>query len=409
MLNRKIGMTIVAGSVLVLTQAALALTPQSEVLSDASSRVSLAGETGGFEGGKFFLSDGTKANRINFGGFAQFRYQHSFVDATAPAEDFTHGFQIRKVRFELGGSVGDPNLSFLVNFDFSDTNGGAAEIRDAWAKYHFGNGLYLRGGQYKTAMTREELISDSAQLLVERSLTNGVFSWGRSQGVGLEGTASEQFRWFVDFTDGPSSDNTEYDSAGEADFGIVGRVEFLALGKSFDGVKQFSSWSGTTETTGIVGLALGYASGGDTGAGAGPTTDGTIFQASLDTQWGGDGWNGFAAGHFRSTDDSTTTFDDMGISVQGGYFFQENLEGFARLDSIIPDDVNGDDPFTTISGGINYYLVPKSQASKVTAQVNYYLDNTANNSLVGVGTNNNLLASAEDGQLAIVFQWQMKW
>lgn len=409
MLNRKIGMTIVAGSVLGMAQAALALTPASAVLSDASSRVSLAGETGGHDG-RFFLSDGTKANRLNVGGFAQFRYQHSFIDATAPAEDFTHGFQLRKVRVELGGTLGDPNMEFLVNFDFSDSNSGAADIRDAYGKYNFGNGMHVRAGQYKTAMTREETIGDNAQLLVERSQTNAAFNWGRSQGVGIMGS-QDNFRWFVDFTDGPSTDNTEYDSAAEADFGIAGRVEFLAMGKNFDAVKQFSSWSGTADTTGLVGASLGYASGGDTGAGAGPTTDGTIFQLSVDTQWGGDGWNAFGAFHFRSTDDTTTTFDDMGIIVQGGYFFQENLEGFARLDSIIPDsnDPVGDDPFTTLAGGLNFYLVPNSQASKVTAQVNYYLDNTSANSLISTGTNNNLLASTEDGQLAIIFQWQLKY
>lgn len=417
MLNRKIGMTIVAGSVLALAQAALAVSPANAVLNDAASRTSLAGETGGYDGGHFFLGDGTKGNRLNFGGFAQFRYQHSFVDATAPAEDLTQGFQIRRVRFEFGGNVGDPNLSFLVNFDFSDAMGGAAELKDAWAMYHFGNGLYLRGGQYKTGMTREELISDSAQLLVERSVTNDFFSWGRSQGVGLVGTAGEQFRWTVDITDGPSTDGTEYDSAGEADFGIVGRGEFLVMGKSFDGMKQYSSWAGTADTTGMVGGSLGYASGGSTGAGAAATTDATLFQLSIDTQWAGDGWNGFAAGHFRTTEDNVanTTFDDMGISAQGGYFFQENLEGFARIDSVIPDDTSPNnagtglaDPFTTLSAGVNYYLVPKSQASKFSAQVNYYLD-ASELSAVSTGTNANLLATAEDGELGLVFQWQTKW
>jgi len=416
MLNRKIGMTIVAGSVLGMAQAALALTPASAVLSDASSRVSLAGETGGHDG-KFFLSDGTKANRLNVGGFAQFRYQHSFIDATAPAEDFTHGFQMRKVRVELGGTLGDPNMEFLVNFDFSDASSGA-DLRDAWGKYNFGNGLYLRAGQYKTGMVREELISDSSQLLVERSQTNAAFSWGRSQGVGIMGS-QDNFRWMVDFTDGLQTDGTEYDSDAEQDYGIVGRVEFLAMGKNFDAVKQFSSWTGTADTTGLVGASLGYASGGDTGAGpTGPTGDATVLQLSVDTQWGGDGWNAFGAFHFRSTDTAANTLDDMGFVVQGGYFFQENLEGFARLDSIIPDSSitgNDGDPFTTLSGGLNFYLVPNSQASKVTAQVNYYLDNTGtagqanSTSLISTGTNNNLLASTEDGQLAIIFQWQLKW
>jgi Phosphate-selective porin O and P len=408
MLNRKIGMTIVAGSVLVLTQAALAVSPESAVVTDASTRASLAGETGGHDG-KFFLSDGTKGNRLNFSGFAQFRYQHSFIDAVAPAEDFTHGFQIRRVRLEFGGSAGDPNITFLVNADFSDTMGGAIELKDAWGKYDFGNGLTMRAGQYKSGMTREENVSDAAQLLVERSQTNSAFTWGRSQGVGFAGSSDNNFKWSVDINDGPNSHNTEYDSTDEADYGIVGRLAFLAMGNSFDAVDQFSSWTTNSDTTGVVGASLGWAHGGDTGAGTTATTEADIFQLSVDTQWGGNGWNAFAAGHFRSTDDGTNTFEDMGVIAQGGYFFREDVEGFARIDSIIPDDTGGADPFTTLAAGVNIFLVPNSQASKVTIQLNYFLDNTNVNGLISTGTNNNLLASGEDGQVGVVVQWQNRW
>jgi hypothetical protein len=418
MLNRKIGMTIVAGSVLVLTQAALAASPASEVLSDASSRISLAGETSGYDGGHFFLGDGTKANRLAIYGYSQFRYQDSFVNNVSPAQDVTHGFQIRRVRLGMSGSVGDPNMSFNVNGDFSDSNGGLVELKDAWAKYHFGNGVNFRAGQYKTGMTREQLIGDEKQLLVERSITDGVFSWGRSQGVGITGDCSEQIRYYLDFTDGPNSHTTEYDSIDEADFGLVARGEFLVLGKSFDGVSQYSSWTSTPENTGIVGASLGWAYGGGTGAGTGSTTKGNVIQLSVDTQWSGDGWNAFAAGHFRNTDPGAggTKFTDFGLVAQGGYFFQENLEGFGRIDSTIPDTDSPNNAgtgtanaFTTIGAGVNYYIVPKSQASKVTAQLNYFVNSTEETALIATGTDNNLFATNEKGQIALIFQWQVVW
>lgn len=413
MLNRKNGMTIVAGSVLVLAQAAFAASPESAVVSDASSRLSLAGESSGYDGGNFFLGDGTKGNRLTLGGDALFRYNLTDANNPAGSRDFTHGFQFRQVRIEMGGSVGDPNMSFLVNADFIDTNGGFAELKDAWMKYHFGNGLYLKGGQFKAHMTRENLVSDTSQLLAERSVTDGVFSWGRGQGLGLEGTQGEQFRWYIDFNDGPHSDNTEYNSTSEADFAIVGRGEFLVLGKNWDGVKQFSSWTGASDNTGIVGAAIGYAHGGDTGTGDNgtPTTRGNVVQLTADTQWGGDGWNGFAAGHFRNTDDGFTSFQDWGFVVQGGYFFQENLEGFARVDTVIPDSntAGGNNSFTTIAAGVNYYLIPNSQASKVTAQLNYFPDTPANNALLSTGTNANLLASTKKGEFGVIAQWQVKW
>lgn len=413
MLNRKMSMTIVAGSVLVLAQAALAISPESAVVSDASNRLSLAGETGGYDGGHFFLGDGSKGNRITLGGYTQFRENMTIANNPAGSRDFTHGFQLRRIRVEVGGSVGDPNMEFKVSTDFTDSTGGFAELKDAWMKYNFGNGLYLRAGQYKTGMTREQLVGDQNQLLVERSITDGVFSWGRSQGVGLIGTQNDQFRWFVDFTDGPNTDNTEYDSTSEADFGVVGRGEFLVMGKNWDASNQYSSWTSTSDNTGIVGVAIGYAHGGDTGTGntGTPTTRGNVIQLSADTQWSGDGWNGFAAGHFRNTDDGTTSFQDFGFVLQGGYFFQENLEGFARLDSTVPDNntTGGNNSFTTLGAGINYYLIPNSQASKVTAQINYYHDASANNALISTGSNANLLASAEKGQVGFVFQWQGVW
>lgn len=418
MLNRKIGMTIVAGSVLVLTQAALAASPASDVVSDASARVSLAGETGGFDGGHFFLGDGTKTNRLMIYGYSQFRYNASFVNNTSPAQDVTQGFQIRRVRLGATGNIGDPNLSFNINGDFSDSNGGMVELKDAYAKYNMGNDFYIRAGQYKTGMTREQLIGDEKQLLVERSITDGVFSWGRSQGVGITNQANEQLRYSVDLTDGPNSHNSEYDSTDEADFGAVVRVEFLALGKSFDGVNQYSSWSGTSENTGIVGAAFGWAHGGGTGAGAGATTKGNVIQLTVDTQWAGDGWNGFAAAHFRNTDPGAggTKFTDYGFVAQGGYFFKEDLEGFARFDSTIPDSDSPNNAstgtanaFNTLAAGVNYYMVPRSQASKVTAQINYFINSTDETALIGIGSDNNLLATGKKGQIALVFQWQVVW
>ena len=80
---------------------------------------------------------------------------------------------------------------------------------------------------------------------------------------------------------------------------------------------------------------------------------------------------------------------------------------------ILPDDEEGgegdggDDEFTSITAGINYYVVPESHAAKFTAGFIYLLDEP-NGDLVPVGnTNLPLLSSSEDGQFSIVGQFQL--
>ncbi len=419
MLNRKIALTFVAGGMLGLAQAALAETP-SAVLDDAANRTSMAGDTSGYSG-HFFLGDGG-ANRLEFGGFGQLRYNMNIrrsastdpVLGEGGAENLTHGFQVRKIRLWTGGTVGDPNFSFKVSGDFADDPlAGGFELRDAYFGYNMGNGMTFVAGQFKGPGLREELVGDENQLTAERSVMNSVFSQGRSQGIAIVG-AQDQWRYWAGVHDGLGSLNTDFNSSGEFDFAVGARVEFLAMGNDFSRFDRFSSWGGQ-ETAGLCGAAFAFESGGSTGADTvDKTSDADAWFITLDSQWGGDGWNAFGAFIYRSYKASGgESLNDMGFCLQGGYFFQDNFEGFARIDSVMPDkDWGGGvdaENFSTLALGVNYYLVKHSNASKVTAEFLYYLNNPSEAIIVSPGTNLNLLDSSKAGQLGCLVRGQGVW
>ena len=80
--------------------------------------------------------------------------------------------------------------------------------------------------------------------------------------------------------------------------------------------------------------------------------------------------------------------------------------------TLIPDgDRAGDDAFSTLTAGANYYL--HGHAARFTADIQWFLDDTAGNDLVsgvaatGVGRGVGLLPSAEADQVALRLQFQL--
>ena len=56
---------------------------------------------------------------------------------------------------------------------------------------------------------REELVGDTYQLTVERSIVNGTFTMARSSGAGV-GWSNSDLRMGADFTDGSAQINTPF-------------------------------------------------------------------------------------------------------------------------------------------------------------------------------------------------------
>lgn len=377
---------------------------EAELRADAALRMSEAAAGAGWEKGKFYISDGD-ANTLNFGGWAQFRYLMNFRDGSANSDDdFTHGFQTQRTRLIASGTIASKDLYYEIEGEFNRTTGNFG-LLNAFARFSFENGVTVRAGQYKVNLNREQNVSDPRQLAVDRSVVDQVFGQSRSQGVGV-GYSGESFRASGDFTDGAGTLNTTFDSPSEADLALTGRADFKwgeADWKQFD---SFSSWRGN-KYGGMAGLAAHYQSGGSTGVG--PTNDVDFLQVTGDVTTQGDGWNVFLAGVWRSTETPTLDADDMGVVLQGGYFISDQTELFARYDVVIPDDSRtNSENFNTVTAGVNYFLFPKSQAAKFTADVVWFLnDQASSSSLVGTSNSQPLLSSAEDNQFSLRAQFQL--
>jgi hypothetical protein len=387
-----------AGAALSLSTAALAqstsdmsLANDRELLSDAAHRTnSLAAAPTDFS--------------VNVHGYTQLRYNVNYRrDSGLDANDnkWTVGFQNARTDLNVSGNIANENWGYFVVFEFSDATSDSATLLDAYGSYRMGNGWRWTFGQFKLPLFREELVGDQYQLFADRSVTNSLFTQMRSQGIQLD-LERDAFQFFVAFSDGIRTLNTDFTSGAEADWAFTGRVNWKWAG-DWKQAKDFTSFQ-NSEYFGMVGGAAHYQQGGDTIG----TADVKVFDATIDASLEGNGWNVFAAGIYNHNDPSAgTDTDNFGFVVQGGIFVAPQWELIAGYDLIVPDnDLPINDNFSTIRGGFNYYFVPESHAAKLTVDVSYFLDNPTN-SIAPTSTLTGLLPSNRDGQWNIRAQMQL--
>jgi hypothetical protein len=251
----------------------------------------------------------------------------------------------------------------------------------------------VRYGQFKLPLLKEELVSDTTQLGVERSTLNAVFTGARSQGVEVQ-YSDKTFRVMGMLSDGLNALSTGFDSTREADFALTARGEWLWAGEDFKRFDDFAGWRGKAYS-GTLGGALHFQDGGETAA----TTDESTLVYTVDAAAKGDGWSAFAALVGRHVEPSAgASFDDFGVLLQGGYFVTDSTELFARYSHIIPDDSRsaGED-FKEVTIGAAYYPFAESSAVKFTADLTIGLDDQASaSSVVRPSTSNGLLSSGDE-------------
>lgn len=390
---------------------------ERELLADAGARASFqAGGTAGHDGA-FFLQDAAGNNRLAIGGYTQFRYTLNTRDTVDPDEDFTNGFDMVRTAIEFQGNVGNPNLGYYIRGYFDTADSGSFELNDAYGTYKFDNDLTVMWGQFLAPVIRERMVDDRYQLAADRSVATDTFDPGYTQGIAF-GYSADNFRFVGSFNDGAGTANTPYFSSAENDWALTGRVEFKWSG-DWDQFKDFTSWRGTEGYAGMFGGSVHWETSGDTDADpgsvtAGLTGPGDLFLYSADISVEGDGWNAFGAfiGRTIDPDSSSSSTDDFGAVAQGGFFFTENFEAFARWDALFPDDdtTSGDDYHTVTFGG-NYYFFPGSHVAKFTADVQWALeDQTGAGAVAGFAVpdqSTGLLTAMDDDQWMLRLQMQL--
>lgn len=419
----------------------------AQVLADAETRSSLLQSgTAGYDGnsGGFFIGSADGSFKLGISGYTQLRYNLNFGDDDNNlGDDFNSGFNMPNTILSFQGQTHE-NIKFKVRGNFGEN--GDFTLEDAFGQYEFGNNMYLRFGQFKAPFLREELVDDSMQLAVARSLTNAIFNQGRSQGVEF-GYRGDNFGLAIMFSDGFRSANSGFGSHGAAPLASDGLGGFIPTGAAFGYAMQGGTGSdfaftaraewkfaGTwnqfddftfmpgNEFGGMLGLAAHIERTRDSATtitdpitGDGFEGDTTLWGWTVDVSLGGDGWNAFAAFYGLHTDtsidilngggDADTDTDDFGLVVQGGFFFPgTDLELFGRYDvAFIDDDERNpdDDTPSQVTIGLNYYL--HGHAAKFTLDGTYYFED--NNLLIGSNLTDNYIGGTDD-EFAVRAQFQ---
>ena len=371
----------------------------SQLRSDAETRSSL-------------LTESNAAN-VNIEVMTQFRYMINSRDELSPGalgdDDTTLGFSTPRTQVRISGSVTD-DISGLIVFDFGAAENagtdGTAELLVAQAAWSLNENFALLMGQWHNPVLGSEGFAPEHTLALEKSFTNEFFQVGYTQGIALA-YAGDQFKFVGAFSDGaeyvtnygPVS-NTPFNAAGENDFGVTGRFDWLVQG-TWDQFADQTSWRGSN--TGIkIGAGAHWQTQGDTNpsdnSGGGivgyDSTDVTFW--TVDAQFEGDGWNAFVeyVGHDVDIDATTDiSYTNHGFIAQGGVFVSDQVELYGRYDIIMLDDVlvapGSDDNYQSITAGLNYYLVPESHAAKFSLDAVFAFDESTNIDAIygGLGSN----------------------
>ena len=341
-----------------------------DVLADAETRASLLqdGAVAGHNGKNFFLASADGNNLMEISGQLQLRYYVSSqsdrsktidaddndeddIDAGTETKDFDveTGFQLRRAKIKFAGHVINPNWFYTLVLA-TDRGDGNVFSEDAYMGYKISDELSVQGGVFKLPFARQELISSSKQMVMDRGIVTEFFTLDRAEQVMMT-YATDMWKASGSFSDGARGDSSGYTDFGSegAHFAMTGRFDFMVMGE-WGQWGDISSWSGQDQAL-FVGGALHYEEGERTN---GFMQDylGYTIDASFSTA----GFSAYAAYYGGSTDSDTGVDRDMqGILLEAGYMvIPDELQPYLRWEFLDPDD--GGDELQAITFGLNYFL-----------------------------------------------------
>lgn len=376
-----------------------------EVLSDADTRASLLndGAVAGYGDDGFFIMSPDNAFAMYVSGQLNFQYIYNNQDDSSMSggDDDEAGFQTRRAKLKFDGHISSPKITYHVQLarEFSGSSGNVF-LEEYNIAHQINDNLAIAGGKMKLPFLREELVSSSRQLAVERSTVNEFFTLNRAEGVRL--TYGDE-NWVVNFmfSDGANSEDSDFDKD-KSELALTIRGDIALEGDLAQG-KDFTGWSGEGQSI-ILGGAyhIEYGDGQNGG-----TADYNSYTVDLSYENGG--FNAFAAYIGAEIDPNASGADDRdmnGFVAQGGlHVVPDKVELFLRWE-YIDGDVSGEDEFDAWTAGVNYYI--NGHRTKFTADVVYLNEMlpTANPFGASIGTGLGLIDGKED-ELAIRTQIQV--
>ena len=139
-------------------------------------------------------------------------------------------FFFRRIRLKFNGHVLRPWLTYRLQLSRDDVNlgqvadGSGVAFKDFYIDIVYFEKIFPRIGQFKVPFNREQLSSGSALLLVERSIINTEFSFGRKIGGALYGILGKHVAYGAAVFTSPATDDTA-DAASVDSETFAGRLQ----------------------------------------------------------------------------------------------------------------------------------------------------------------------------------------
>ena len=167
------------------------------------------------------------------------QYQFSATDDDTGGTETE--FFFRRIRFQFNGHVLRPWLTYRLQLSRDDVklrqggDGSGVELKDFYIDAVYFEKIFPRIGLFKVPFNREQLSSGSALLLVERSIVNTEFSFGRKIGGALYGILGKHVAYGAAVFTSPATDDTADASSVETET-FAGRLQL-----NFGGTLEYSN------------------------------------------------------------------------------------------------------------------------------------------------------------------------
>ncbi|MBI2487634.1 MAG: hypothetical protein HYW01_11950 [Deltaproteobacteria bacterium] len=329
----------------------------------------------------------------NFKMKIKLRTQFQFSINDTDGEDTATDFNVRRLRLYFEGNAFRPWLLYAIQ---ASGEGSSFSLRDAYFDFAYNTMFAPRAGQYKVPFSREELNSSSELQLVERSIVNDEFTFGRDRGASIYGVLGNYITYGAGIFNGDGRNGASVDSnllyagrimftpcCGELKYGGTfpaggdykiapnfGKDKpLIAFGAAFAVIPGLNIGNKTPD--GDIDERFDEIFGGAVIDAGGAEAD--VFALTADANFKYSIFSAEAEYQFRSIDPDDVAFEeatDHGFRVQAGLFIvPEFIEVAGRFGYIaFDDDIDGRESRYEITPGLNFYL---SNSHKWKVQLSY--------------------------------------
>jgi hypothetical protein len=319
-----------------------------DVLADSSTRSSFQAASNGASGynGGFFIASGDWNLKINALEQVRFVWNNGYGKSPSDnpgggTDNNQWGFENRRTQVFFSGSA-FKDWKYVVGFGLDSqsdpyvTDGGV-QLFYAYVQKNFGDKFNVKVGQQNVMFTAEsQLFNAGNTQMGDYSIFDYMFSAGQGVGISAEAMLGDNFKvsggWFNIVQHGNGADINQWNSLDNQGIALAARADFLFAGKwsSFENESSMKD-SGFSA---VAGLAVTWQNGRaiNNNAATDPAANFygiNPFGITADVRMNFGGAN--LIGQFVWMDAWTSDQANCGFNIQGGYFFTNELEGFAAL------------------------------------------------------------------------------